>query len=32
VQPATTYYYVLTAVDDQGRESAYSNEIRAIIP
>lgn len=32
VQSATTYYYVLTAVDDQGRESTYSSEIRAIIP
>jgi hypothetical protein len=26
VQPATTYSSVLTAVDDQGRESAYSSE------
>ena len=32
VQPATTYYYVLTAVDDQGRESVYSAEARAVIP
>ena len=32
VQPATTYYYVLTAVDDQGRESAYSSEAHAVIP
>ena len=32
VQPGTTYFYVLTAVDDQGRESVYSNESRAIIP
>ena len=32
VQPATTYYYVLTAVDDQGRESVYSTEARAVIP
>jgi Domain of unknown function (DUF4082) len=32
VQPATTYYYVVTAVDDQGRESAYSPQVSAIIP
>ena len=32
VQPATTYYYVVTAVDDQGRESGYSGESRATIP
>jgi hypothetical protein len=25
-------YYVVTAVDSQGRESVYSNEIRAAIP
>ncbi len=32
VQPQTTYYYVLTAVDDQGRESVYSNQTQAVIP
>lgn len=32
VQSGTTYYYVVTAVDDQGRESIYSNEIRVAIP
>ena len=32
VQAATSYYYVVTAVDDQGRESAYSSEIRAVVP
>jgi len=32
VQSGTTYYYVVTAVDDQGRESAYSNQIAAVIP
>ena len=28
LDPATSYYYVVTAVDAQGRESAYSNEVR----
>lgn len=32
VQSGTTYYYVITAVDDQGRESAYSSETSAVIP
>ena len=32
VQSGTTYYYVVTAVDDAGQESAYSNETRATIP
>jgi len=32
VQSATTYYYVLTAIDYQDRESTYSSEIRAMIP
>jgi fibronectin type 3 domain-containing protein len=27
-----TYYYVVTAVDSAGRESAYSEEIKAVIP
>jgi hypothetical protein len=31
-QPTETYYYVVTAVDDQGRESKYSNQIAAQIP
>jgi hypothetical protein len=32
VQPATTYYYVTTAVDGSGNESGYSNEAQAIVP
>jgi fibronectin type 3 domain-containing protein len=32
VQSGMTYYYVVTAVDDRGVESGYSNEIRAVIP
>ncbi len=32
VQSATSYYYVVTAVDGQGRESGYSNEMRVVIP
>jgi hypothetical protein len=28
----TTYYYVTTAVDAQGQQSAYSNEVEAVIP
>jgi SdrD B-like domain len=32
VQSGTTYYYVTTAVDSSGTESAYSNEAKAIIP
>lgn len=32
VQPGTIYYYVVTAVDDTGRESTFSNEIRVPIP
>ena len=31
-QSGYTYYYVTTAVDSQGRESAYSNEAIAIVP
>jgi fibronectin type 3 domain-containing protein len=27
-----TYYYVATAVDGSGMESAYSNEAQAVIP
>ncbi|MGA9813232.1 MAG: DUF4082 domain-containing protein [Terriglobales bacterium] len=32
VQPGVTYYYVVTAVDDRGQESGYSNEIKAVVP
>lgn len=32
VQSGTTYYYVVAAVDNQGVESSYSNEVKAIIP
>ena len=32
VQNGTTYYYVTTAVDSSGTESAYSNAASAIIP
>lgn len=32
VSAGSTYYYVTTAVDSAGRQSAYSNETRAIIP
>jgi fibronectin type 3 domain-containing protein len=31
-QSGTPYYYVVTAVDSQGRESIYSNEVLAAIP
>jgi fibronectin type 3 domain-containing protein len=27
-----TYYYVVTAVDNSGTESAYSNQVQAVIP
>lgn len=27
-----TYYYVVTAIDGNGQESAYSNEVQAVIP
>jgi fibronectin type 3 domain-containing protein len=27
-----TYFYVVTAIDQNGRESRYSNEARAVIP
>jgi hypothetical protein len=27
-----TYYYVTTAVDNTGAESAYSNQVQAVIP
>ena len=29
VQPSRTYYYVVTAVSTDGRESAYSNQVQA---
>jgi len=29
---AATYYFVVTAYDLQGNESAYSNEVRKVIP
>jgi fibronectin type 3 domain-containing protein len=32
VQNSTTYYYVATAVDSSGNESAYSNQATAVIP
>ncbi len=32
VQSGTTYYYVTTAVDSTGSESAYSNQVSAVIP
>jgi hypothetical protein len=32
VSSSTTYYYVTTAVDSTGTESAYSNEVMAAIP
>jgi hypothetical protein len=32
VQSGTRYYYVVTAVNDTGEESAYSNEIQVNVP
>jgi hypothetical protein len=32
VQAGQTYYYVATAVDGSGMESAYSNEVQAVVP
>jgi hypothetical protein len=32
VQAGTTYYYVTTAVDGNGAESGYSNQVQALIP
>jgi fibronectin type 3 domain-containing protein len=32
VDSGTTYYYVVTAVDESNRESHYSNEVKAKIP
>ena len=32
VSGARTYYYVVTSVDSRGHESAYSEEIKTVIP
>jgi fibronectin type 3 domain-containing protein len=32
VQAGQTYYYVVTAVDGTGAESAYSNQVQAVVP
>jgi hypothetical protein len=32
VMAGATYYYVVTAVDAEERESSYSNEVRVVIP
>jgi fibronectin type 3 domain-containing protein len=32
VNSGRTYFYVVTAVDESGQESRYSNETRAVIP
>jgi hypothetical protein len=32
VAPSQTYYYVTTAVNSSGQESAYSNQVQAVIP
>ncbi len=32
VSAGTTYYYVVTAVDGSGNESAYSNQATAVVP
>lgn len=32
VQAGQTYYYVATGVDSSGTESAYSNQVQAVIP
>jgi fibronectin type 3 domain-containing protein len=32
VRSGTTYHYVATAVDSNGNESAYSNQVAAQIP
>jgi TolB protein len=32
VQAGQTYYYVVTAIDGSGNESAYSTEASATIP
>jgi hypothetical protein len=32
VQAGLTYYYVVTAVNSQGTESSYSNQVTAVVP
>jgi len=32
VQGGTNYFYVVTAVDSSSNESAFSNEVQAVIP
>jgi len=32
VQSGQTYYYVVTAVNNSGLESGYSNAVQAVIP
>ena len=32
VQAGQTYYYIATAVDNNNQESAYSTEVKAVIP
>jgi fibronectin type 3 domain-containing protein len=32
VQAGSTYYYVITAVDSSGNESAFSNQAQAVVP
>lgn len=32
VQPGTTYFYVVTAVNQQGDESAFSNQASVSVP
>jgi len=32
VNPGRTYFYVVTSVDQRGRESRYSNESQAVVP
>ena len=32
VQSGHTYFYAVTAVDSRGKESGYSNQIKALIP
>jgi fibronectin type 3 domain-containing protein len=32
VQAGATYFYVVTAVDSSGNESAFSNEVPAVVP
>jgi fibronectin type 3 domain-containing protein len=32
VQSGTTYFYVVTSVDSSGVESAFSNQVKAVVP